>query len=437
MRIVKLEVENVKKLRAIAITPTSAVTQIRGANGSGKTSCLDAVFMAFGGKEAVPSQPVRAGEQKARIRLDLGEIVVTRRFDRSGTTSVRVEAADGAQYPSPQRLLDSLYSSLTFDPLAFTRLAPREQLETLRKVVQLDVDIDALDAANERDYRLRADWNHRAKSFAERVATVRESVNPDADVSAVDASALLTQMQEAAEFNNRVRQLNTDRRDRRVEIDNARQDARALREEAEEMLRNAEAKERWATAQAEELAEMPPVPALVDVAELRRRIDDATARNAASDRESRNRASLAAAERELAEAQRNAQELTAKMDERTALKRSAITDAAMPVPGLSFGAGEVLFDDVPLSQASTAEQIRVSFALAMAANPKLKVVLIKDGSLLDDVSLALIAEMAEANGYQVLLEKVGTDGSVGVLLENGEVVSVDGEPVEAAEVAQV
>ena len=73
--------------------------------------------------------------------------------------------------------------------------------------------------------------------------------------------------------------------------------------------------------------------------------------------------------------------------------------------------------------------------MAVALNPKLKVVLVRDGSLLDDNSLELVAELAKVSGHQVWMEIVDTSGEVGVYIEDGQVAAVDGEPVEREEEA--
>jgi hypothetical protein len=109
----------------------------------------------------------------------------------------------------------------------------------------------------------------------------------------------------------------------------------------------------------------------------------------------------------------------------------------MPVDGLSFGTDEVLYNGLPLAQASSAEQLRVSVAIAMAANPKLRVLRIKDGSLLDEYSLQTLADTAEMNDFQIWIERVDTSGSVGVVMEDGNAriagASTDGPLQEEAE----
>ncbi len=43
MKIIKLQSENIKKLKAIEIKPDSNLIQITGANAQGKTSVLDSI----------------------------------------------------------------------------------------------------------------------------------------------------------------------------------------------------------------------------------------------------------------------------------------------------------------------------------------------------------------------------------------------------------
>jgi len=82
------------------------------------------------------------------------------------------------------------------------------------------------------------------------------------------------------------------------------------------------------------------------------------------------------------------------MDQREVQKREAVASAKLPVDGIEFGDGEIMFKGVPFSQASDAERLTVSIAIAMAMNPKLRVIRVRDGSLLDDGSMAILAQMA-------------------------------------------
>src|SRR5690242_20109026 len=103
-KIVRLEASNVKRLRAVAIEPDGSLVVVSGRNGQGKSSVLDAIWMALGGKKAFPRRPVREGAEEATIRLELDELVVERRIKPTGDTTLAVSSRDGARYNSPQAL---------------------------------------------------------------------------------------------------------------------------------------------------------------------------------------------------------------------------------------------------------------------------------------------------------------------------------------------
>jgi DNA repair exonuclease SbcCD ATPase subunit len=412
MRIVKLTAENLKKLKAVEIVPDGSVVQITGANGSGKSSVLDSIFYALAGTKEIPSHPVRRGTQKAIVKLDLGEILVTRRFTEGGGTTLSVEGAKGATYKSPQKMLDDLLGSLSFDPLAFSRMDAKSQLNTLRGMVQLDVDIDAIDAENKRDYDARTNLNRDLKAHeAQAEAITVPEGTPD---EPVDIGALLQEMSEAEAYNRehakRVMELAGHRRraeelkSRIVEIETA---LKALRLE---LSGEEKTVENFLLGRDE-----------INTFELRAQVESAQTINA-NVAEKNRRASMEAS---ILDLKADIAETTAAMEERTNLRQQAIANAAMPVPGLSFGEGEILFNGLPLDQASDAEQLRISVAIAMASNPELRVMRIKDGSLLDDDSLALVSSMAEEHDWQIWIEAVDKTGKVGIFMEDGMVKTVN------------
>ncbi len=62
VKISSLELENVKRIRAVQIVPTAdGLTVIGGRNGQGKTSVLDAIAWALGGNKLRPQNPNRDG----------------------------------------------------------------------------------------------------------------------------------------------------------------------------------------------------------------------------------------------------------------------------------------------------------------------------------------------------------------------------------------
>lgn len=434
MKIIQFTAENIKKLRAVSICPDGSLVQITGANGQGKSSVLDAIYMALAGGKAIPGKPVRDGEDKALIRLDLGEIIVTRRFTAAGGTSLTVEAQNGARFPTPQRMLDELLGALTFDPLAFSRMEPRRQLETLRGLVQLEVDVDELDRANAEDFAERTELNRQARDARARAAGIE--VPDDLPDEPVDVNGMLTELAGAADEAALIEKRRANREETRRaairkegEVKAYLAKAEALRAELDQAEEMARAFAAEAEALNRKLADAEPLPEPPDTEALRQRIAEGQRINRSIEARIRRDNELGDA----ADYETAAQALTDAMAERTRQREEAIRNAAMPVPGLGFSPEGVTFNGLPFDQASSAEQLRVSVAIAMAANPKLRVLRIKDGSLLDEHSLRMIGEMAEAADYQVWVEQVDTSGRVGIVMEDGAVAGSGSSQAEPAE----
>lgn len=423
MKIISLCAENIKRLRAVEISPDGNLVEITGQNGQGKTSVLDAIWWALAGSKPIQSAPIRKGAESGHITLNLGEMIVRRTFglkdEGEYTTTLSVESADGARYKKPQDILNGLLDSLTFDPLHFARMQAREQFDALRKFVP-GFDFDDAEAKNRSDFAKRTDANRRAKEKRAGTASIQI---PD-DFQPIDETAILDALTEASTDNDRIAE-----RKRRREAagqDAARliANANTLRQNAADLRRRADEDEAAAAkcdAEAFEInnkiAAAPPLPEPVDVADLRKHLDTARAHNATGAR-AEEKARLS---REAHEAEAEAKALTEAMDERELAKRMAIERAELPVDGLGFGDGEILLNGVPFNQASDAEQLRASVAIAMAANSKLRVIRVRDGSLLDSKSMALLAELADANDCQVWIETIQSGRPAAIVIEDGAV----------------
>ena len=140
--------------------------EITGRNGQGKSSVLDSIWWALAGASAVDPVPIRTGETEARIRLDLGEIVVTRFFtEREGgdtATRLTVETAEGARFPSRRPCSTGCWARWRLTRWRSVRLPAREQYEQIRDMVGLDFGPD--EDANRADFDARTDCNRHAKA---------------------------------------------------------------------------------------------------------------------------------------------------------------------------------------------------------------------------------------------------------------------------------
>ena len=104
----------------------------------------------------------------------------------------------------------------------------------------------------------------------------------------------------------------------------------------------------------------------------------------------------------------------------TGARRALVVEVSAYDTGFGAVTG-VTYNGVPFSQASSAEQIRVSVAMAMAMNPKLRVLRIKDGSLLDDDAMDMLKKLAVKEDFQVWVERVGNGSEDAIVIEAGEV----------------
>lgn len=414
MRVVELRAENVKRLKAVQISPTSDVVVIAGANAQGKSSVLDAIWLALGGRDAskdIP-EPVRQGEKGASVTLDLGDLIVERQWNAGGKTNLIVKAKDGARYGSPQKVLDDLIGKLTFDPLAFTQMARREQLETLMSVIDLPFDPDELATHRADAYARRTEVNRDVKSLQARLDAM-PSYPPGTPIEPVDVSSLIAHRAQLVEHELTVRGI-------REAYDRAVAAREELQREYE--LKLSEAGDRVEAllvrgrVAAQELQQLTG-NYQQDVSDIDKRLAGAQAVNDAVAGQARR----TDVERELAAALGARDGLTIDIEQLDQQKVAGVAAAKMPVPGLSFDDEGVTLNGVPFSQASGAEQLKVSVAIAVTANPKIRVLRITDGSLLDSSNMALLADLAARYDFQVWVERVDESGMVGVVIEDGMV----------------
>lgn len=429
-RLVELRATNFKRLRAVRIKADGRVIKITGKNGQGKSSVLDAFSAAVGGKKLCPAEPIRKGETEAQVYVDLGALRVTRRFwkptGESGDpyhSDVLVEFNNGQRPKKPQDFLATLGATeIAIDPIEFIRLKPKEQFDALRTLVPgFDFDKNAkLRLQKEQERVLVGRDRDRAKGAAEAI-----EVDHTVGDKPLDVTALVNQMAGASTHNSTIE---TRKRRRQETSDTAiekRDEADALRAEAKQMEARAQLLDAEAVALDELLAKAEPLPDPIDTTALQAQINDANRVNAlvrlVQDRNKHREEYTVAAQKWNA-----LQAEIVKLDEQ---KVEAIAAAKLPVAGLGFGDDAIMLGGVPFDQASMAEKLRASVAIAMASKnkgkdqPQIRVLAIHDGSLLDEDSLKLLEELAEDQDFIILLERVGTEGG-GIVIDDGSDGSV-------------
>jgi len=413
--IISLTVENIKKIKAVTIRPTGNVVEITGRNGQGKSTVLDAIWWALKGKDNIQTAPIRNGEKTGKITLEVDKFIIERTFKRNElgddyTTNIRVTTKDRARMASPQAVLDGFTGMLGFDPLAFMRQTPKQQYDTLRGLCKLSVDVEDLDRQYKDLFARRTEINRDVKTCEARLANM--IIPAGAPTERVDVAALVDKVGEINAKNASIAQRQRIRQTLLAE--NVRRGEEAKRLHAR--LAEIEKENKAAAEQIGEITNYLRDNKPQDAASYSEKIKQAEQINTVMDL----RDNRALEEKTLRAAQSKADELTAQLQNLQEQKRAAIESANLPVKGLEFGDKELLLNGVPLEQLSAAEQLKLSMDIAMAENPALRVILLKDASLLDDESMAYIRDRAEAENYQIWEERVSSDGAVGFVIEDGE-----------------
>lgn len=447
MKIVKLSVENIKKLVAVEINPQGNLVELKGNNGSGKTSILDSIWWAFAGLSNVQDKPIREGQDKGVIRLDVGDFTITRTFvrveDDGYTSSIKVVNKEGISYQSPQTMLDKLFNSLSFKPLKFAEAQAKDQMEMVRSLVP-GFDFKKSEKEEKEFYEQRTVANRRAKDA--RTLETGFKDYPLVEPPKVDTKALTDSLANLAQQNS---EIETERLRRqevlRVQVEEVRTKSKTTRKEAKDVLEKAKTdyeaaiklvQDTLAKAKTdyeavlvvqdkvEEAADqvekdttaLAPLPSLGNVEALKKQLEQAVETNNLWDKWNK----MDQCRKDAVKYEEEGERLTGLVEGCRQARFDAVAKAGLPVEGLGFNDEGVTLNGVPFAQASHAERLRVSVVLAMAQNPTLKVIRVEDGSLLDDTGMAILAEMAEKNDCQIWIERVGTGGETGFLLEDGQ-----------------
>lgn len=423
MRIVELHTENFMGVEAVDVTPETDVIVVGGKNAQGKSSVLNSIIAALGGAKGLPDKPLRRGAENGNVRVRIarpeGDLIVERTFTENGST-LKVTSADGARYPKPQQLLDALVGAVGFDPHAFIRLDANKQAEQVRELVGLD--FSEFDQQRSELYAERTAVNRSAKALEARLAAMKHY--PEAPEEEVAVSSLVDEMQRRQSINRENDSIRYRASDESQACAKIESEINGLEEEIARLQKALEAK-RGELAQQHEIADewerKTGNLTYQNVDEIVNQIDSAEETN----RQVRANRERAEHYRELQGSLEEASRLTKLIEQIDAEKQQQLQSAPWPVEGLGFDEHGVTYRGLPLSQASSAEQLRVSLAMGMALNPKLRVLIMAEGSLLDDDTMSVIRDMVTEHDFQLWIEKVSSDGKgCSLVIKEGRVAEL-------------
>lgn len=402
--------------------------KLAGPNASGKTTLLRAIWAACLGKAQIPADTINNGKDKAEIEIDLGQYVVKRTITKKDAY-LTITNAEGFKAGNPQTILDGLVGQIALDPHAFMETDPKKQAEQAGVIFGVSKDLDKIDQAIKTIFDERTYINRRCKELEVKLTGTKpepldlEPVNIDElEESARHYESLDAGYREA----RRNQDLAIGTIDRMEATIKDLEERLAL---ARKTLDQAVTEKLQAEKVMGEITEA--AKRLPEREEINRKIAEGKETNAKLDRHALALDAWEKQAKEFDQVEEKSTELSAAIDKLRAERQGVIASAKIPVDGLGFQDGILTYHDHPLANASHAEQLRVATAILMSQDPTLKLLTIKDASLMDKASWDVVEELAKKHQFQVLYEIVSDDSSQsGIFIEDGVVTHVDGKKVD-------
>jgi hypothetical protein len=420
-KLIRIEGRGFMGIKAVAIDTDGKSVVVGGENESGKSCTLRIIPALLGGAKHGPAEPLRKGAKKGMIAADIadclgmGDLHWERSVGPNGLGTLKITSEEGAVLGGPQGHANKLWSSLSFNPMAFDRDAresPKKAADTLRKLVGLDTTEDE---AKEKELRAkRTDVGRETKklrALAEKLPHHTDA--PEAEVSVKDLFAEL----------ERRRGINAENREQRRELERQRIEGKRAAHEVEV------ARQALADLEADlERRRQESIELDATVSELRdadeQEVMDQIATAEEQSKKVRENATRAAAKKSADEEQETWDLLTEEIEAVAATIAEKTAAVEFPIDGLEVAADAVRLDGLPWEQAAMSRRIRASAAIAKGQNPELKLWLVEEGAYLDEKNLALVAELAEEDGGIAMIEVVGREGAT-VVIEDGEVAETE------------
>lgn len=411
MKLIGLSIEGLRKIKAAELDFNGKhLVQVRGANGAGKSTVLDAIRFLLKGTRDIPGGVVTQGSEESVLLGKIDDFIVKRVIKADGRSALSVER-EGGKVARPQEFLDSI-SGQFLDPEWFAKLPGTEKRSVLMGYVGIDFTaIDAKIAQAEQD---RLVCGRELKALGDPA--------PVSPCEAVSLTDLMAKRKELADWNSR-------------QDSAAAALARIVQDAKAAMMRCFDGKdsikglsEALDAAKAEHKKRLVDMTIVMpqekrDLSEVEGQIANAEATND----KARKYAEYIAKRDQKEAKKREYEELGKRVDELRQERIDMVKAAKLPVEGLQITETGLSHDGVSDENWSDSEALKIALMLAVAFSGELRAVYIKRGEALDAASLAKVKAFAEAEDFQVIMEIVddsyeGIDDGV-VWIEEGEILS--------------
>lgn len=431
VKINSLEIENVKRVKAVALKPTkNGLTVIGGKNGEGKTSVLDAIAWALGGEDFRPTHAKRDSSViPPNIHIVLNNGIVVERKGKNSSLKV----TDPSGEKAGQTLLNSFIEALAINPPKFMEANSRDKARTLLKIIGVADEVERLEQLEKDKFNERQAVG-RVADQKEKYAK-EQQYYPDAPEEPVSASELIKQQQKILARNGE----NQRKRERLKEITFEKHRIYDEAQRIEEQIKDLQSRLEERKKAYEQVSNDEEI-AMRDVADLQ---DESTAEleRSIADIDEINRKVRANLDKEKAEedARRYREQysaLTTEIENARAEKKKLLDDAGLPLPGLSVENGELIYNGQKWDCMSGSEQLKVSAAIIRKVKPGCGFILMDKLEQMDIETLKDFGKWAEGEGLQIIATRVSTnsDGECSIIIEDG--YSLDPEGNRTAETTE-
>jgi len=414
VKIHALEVENVKRVRAVSLSCAgSALTVIGGRNGQGKTSLLDAIIWTLGGDRYRPSRPLRDGAAKLAAKVELSNGLVVQRTGASG--ALKVTDTTGKSRGG-QTLLNEFVSQFALNLPAFMAASAGEKAKMLLECFpEAGTQLQAFNVEIKRLYDERHSLGQivtRKKKYAEELPFF-----PDVPVELLTGTEMTQRLQDALRVNAENDRLRRD-------VETLRINHTAKETQVAELQRALDEAEDELTDIAIKLGRAETTAGGAkdeDTSALKRELESMDATNA----KIRKNMDKAQAEAEATELNEEYNALTHELEEVRAQRLALLADLKMPLEQLAIDEeGELTFRNARWDGMSGAEQLRVAVAICAAVKPQCGFVLLDGLERMDVGQLREFATWLESRDLQAIGTRVGEDGGCSIVIEDGHATNV-------------
>lgn len=421
VKINKLEIENVKRVKAVTIEPTSnGLTILGGNNNQGKTSVLDAIAWALGGNKYKPSKPARDGSMNPptlRVELSNGLIV-----ERKGKNS-DLKVTDPSGQKAGQQLLDSFVEELALNLPKFIESSAKDKANTLLQIIGVGEKLWELDRKEEQLYNERRTIGQIADQKKKYAA--EQPQYPEAPNELVSIADLIHEQQEILARNGE----NARKRQNRENIVNSLHLSEARLKQLKEQLAQEEATHE--SLMSDYIAANKSIEDLVD--ESTDEIESSIANIEEINRKVRANLDKEKAEEDAKQYSSQYDQLTKEIQDVRDERTSLLDSADLPLPGLSVEDGELVFEGQKWDNMSGSQQLRVATAIVRKLKPECGFVLLDKLEQMDIPTLTEFGKWLESEGLQAIATRVSSGEECQIIIEDGYVVSDTVTPFQDTE----